>query len=47
MGRLDDATGRNGAMVERIRAAPVRYPLRFVVAGDSGRASDFLCKRCG
>src|SRR5689334_21238411 len=28
--------GRNAPMVARIEATPVRYPLRFVCAGDSG-----------
>ena len=31
---------RNLEMVERIEAVPVRYPLRFAFAGDSGAWSD-------
>jgi hypothetical protein len=33
--RVDDGE-RNRRMVERIEATPVRYPVRFVIAGDSG-----------
>lgn len=34
----DLPTDRNAAMIARIGAAPVRYPFRFVVLGDSGAA---------
>lgn len=32
--------GRNDLMIERIERAPVEYPLRFVIAGDSGAWPD-------
>jgi hypothetical protein len=35
-----DIPGRNSAMAERIAAAPVREPLSFAVAGDSGAWPD-------
>ncbi len=31
---------RNRVMIERIAGAPVRYPLRFVFAGDPGAWPD-------
>ena len=35
-----DTPGRNSSMAERIASTPVRYPLSFVVAGDSGAWAD-------
>jgi hypothetical protein len=35
-----DTLGRNSTMAERIGSTPVRYPFRFVVAGDSGAWPD-------
>jgi Calcineurin-like phosphoesterase len=37
---MPDVTARNVAMAERIESAPVEYPFRFVVAGDSGAWPD-------
>lgn len=37
---MDGAGRRNLLMAERIERAPVRYPIRFVVAGDSGAWPD-------
>ena len=37
---MTDGLGRNLLMAERIERTPVRYPFRFVVAGDSGAWAD-------
>jgi Calcineurin-like phosphoesterase len=37
---MTDGHGRNVVMAERIERTPVRYPFRFVVAGDSGAWPD-------